>query len=112
LRIEGENVVFDLDQRLSPPDKEKVIKTFVDNYLNALKAAQDIKNLYSSIPLSGDGCNNHGFESGYISWTGLSLKHGLQQIPIENGVVANPGIAVLPFTSTGMGGNYTALQST
>jgi hypothetical protein len=112
LQIEGQAVRFDLDLGWSPAEQTQAIERFQKEYENTLRTSTNVQSLFSSIPLSGDGCDNHGFESGYAGWTGLSLKHGLQMIPIEDGLVNNPGMAPLPFTVTGSGGNYTALTTT
>ncbi|MCB0632933.1 MAG: hypothetical protein R2824_03050 [Saprospiraceae bacterium] len=112
LQIEDQAVTFDLDLSLPPPERTETVERFRKEYENNLRTSTNVQTLFSSIPLSSDGCNNHGFESGYAGWTGLSLKHGLQMIPIEDGLINNPGIALLPFTATGSGGNYTALATT
>lgn len=111
IKIGEQEVVYDLDQRLSRDEQERAIKQFVQQYTDATRASGSVKGLFNSIPLSNDGCNNHGFESNYTGWTGLMLKHATQQIPIENGLITDPGIAVLPFNSTAFGGKYTAIQT-
>lgn len=112
LQIEGQAVTFDLDLSLPADEQRMGIDRFRKDYVHALRSSTDVQSLFSSIPLSNDGCDNHGFESGYAGWTGLSLKHGLMTLPIEDGLVNNPGIAPLPFTATGSGGNYTNLTTT
>lgn len=112
LQIEDQLIIFDLDLSLGEKAQQEVIKEFIENYEESSRAAQSISDLFSVIPLSADACNNNSFESGYAGWTGLKLKHALQQLPIENGLITDPGIAPLPFTGSGMGGKYTALQTT
>jgi len=96
--------------------KEKLNK-FLDNVRtyhinNSQKLSTSIKTILSQIPLSPDGCSNGGFESGYTGWTGLSLKHVSEVLPIEDGLSTNPGIVTLPMTNLAWGGNYTNIEST
>ena len=111
LQIEGQAVIYDLDLSLSQRERDKALERFVQQYSDATRASQSIDDLFTSIPLSNDGCTNNGFESGYSNWTGLMLKHGLQLLPIENGLITDPGIGILPFNGTGFGGKYTSIQT-
>lgn len=83
-----------------------------DQFKPIFKASAQITAILNQIPIEQDACRNGGFEDGYASWTGLSLKHASMTIPIENGLIVNPGIAPLPFVGPAWGQNNTSIETT
>ncbi|QVY65018.1 T9SS type A sorting domain-containing protein [Polaribacter sp. Q13] len=83
-----------------------------DQYKPIFKSSAQISTVLNQIPLSKEACRNSGFEDGYAGWTGLSLKHATMNLPIENGLIVNPGISSLPFTGVSWGQNYTSIETT
>jgi len=113
--VEARNKKFDYeyDVKWSKERLSAEIATFKKSQFEpSFKASTQIKQILQQIKLSEDPCLNGGFEQQYNGWTGLSLKHGSTTLPIENGLILNPGIAPLPFTGTGSGDNYTSIEST
>ncbi|HFX17699.1 MAG TPA: hypothetical protein ENK64_00970 [Flavobacteriales bacterium] len=114
IKIGNEKVILDYDSRLNKSELKKYIENFKKDYIKEhdTKTSNSIKNILGSIPLSSDACVNGGFENDIIAWTGLSLKHGATSLPIENGLITNPGI--LPFSqihNSNSGGNYINIES-
>ena len=113
VNVNGNQVHLDYDQSWSKKDFSIALKEASANQqLERFKASPSISAILGQIPVSQDPCGNGGFEDDYAEWTGLSLRHGATSLPIENGLVVNPGILPLPFTGTGFGQNYTQIEST
>ncbi len=113
VNINGKSTHYDYKTSWSKEKlKQEINKFKVDKISNAFKSSASITQILSQIPISQDACRNGGFEDDYSGWTGLSLKHQNSTIPIENGLITNPGILPLPFTGTGYGQNYTSIETT
>lgn len=96
--------------------KEKLVQG-IENFKRSqsdppFKTSNQIIDILNQIQFVQDPCRNGGFEQGYDTWTGLSLKHSIQTLPIENGLTVNPGIASLPITGPGFGQNHTSIETT
>ncbi|MCL7764872.1 T9SS type A sorting domain-containing protein [Polaribacter sp. Z014] len=113
IEVKERKLNYEYNVRWSKDRLAKEIEIFKqDQFKPTLKSSDQITSLLNQIPLSPDPCRNGGFEDDYASWTGLSLKHSIEVLPIENGLILNPGIASLPFTGLSSGQNYTSIEST
>jgi len=113
--ISKKNVIIDYNSNLKNNELQKYFDDFKKEYLNSSnKASSNIVNILNSIPITTNPCENGGFESNdpYSSWTGLALKHGSTAIPIENGLITDPGIqAFTLLNSTASYGKYIQFQT-
>lgn len=112
VNVNEKQVHLDYDQSWSKQEFSIALREARANQqLESFKASPAINQILNQIPVSTDPCRNGGFESNYNDWTGLSLRHGATTLPIENGLLLNPGILPLPYTGTGSGQNYTSIES-
>ena len=104
---------YEYDVSWTKEVKARNIEEFIKNQSEpSIKSSTQIQSILQNIKVSKNPCANSGFESGYSGWTGLSLKHGSTALPIENGLILNPGISPLPFTGTAYGQNFTSIETT
>ncbi len=112
VNVGGRQVHLDYDASWSSQDFSRALAEISANQkLKSFKASPAISAILDDIPTSSEGCINGGFEDNYLGWTGLSLKHTIETLPVENGLVLSPGIAPLPFTGLGYGQNYTSIET-
>ncbi|WP_418262334.1 T9SS type A sorting domain-containing protein [Flavobacterium faecale] len=103
---------YEYDVSWTKDVKSREIEQFIKNQMTpSFKSSSQILSILQNIKVSQDPCFNSGFESGYSGWTGLSLKHGITTLPIENGLILNPGVLALPYTGLGSGQNFTAIET-
>ncbi|HEX8016257.1 MAG TPA: T9SS type A sorting domain-containing protein [Flavobacterium sp.] len=113
ITVRNVKLQYEYDLSSSKEVKARNIEQFIKNQSEpSIKSATEIQSILQNIKLSKEPCINSGFESGYSGWTGLSLKHGVTILPIENGLTLNPGVSPLPFTGTGYGQNFTSIETT
>lgn len=113
IEVNERKLNFEYDIRWTKDRLYKEIDIFKeDQYKPTFKSSAQITAILNQIPLSNEACRNGGFEDGYAGWTGLSLKHATSSLPIENGLIVNPGISALPFTGLAWGQNYTSIETT
>ena len=113
ITVKNAKVHYEYDLSWTKEVKARNIDQFIKNQSEpSIKSSTQIQSILQNIKLSKDPCVNSGFESGYSGWTGLSLKHGIQTLPIENGLTLNPGVSALPFTGLAYGQNFTSIETT
>jgi hypothetical protein len=113
IQVEDRTLNYEYSVRWSKDRIAKEITIFKEDQIKpTFKASAQITAILNQIPLEQDACRNGGFEDGYASWTGLSLKHAIMTIPIENGLSVNPGILPLPFIGPAWGQNNTSIETT
>jgi hypothetical protein len=113
ITVKNAKLHYEYDLSWSKEIKARNIEQFIKNQSEpSIKSSAQIQSILQNIKVSTDPCINSGFESGYGGWTGLSLKHGLMTLPIENGLTLNPGVSALPFTGTAYGQNFTSIETT
>ncbi|WP_158838835.1 T9SS type A sorting domain-containing protein [Polaribacter sp. L3A8] len=111
IQVKERKLNYEYDIQWTKPRLAKEINIFIeDQYKPTLKSSAQIKSILDKIPLSENACKNGGFEDDYAGWTGIGLKHSIQTLPIENGLILNPGVAALPFTGPAHGQNHTSIQ--
>jgi hypothetical protein len=112
ITVKNTRLHYEFDVSWSKEVKARNIEQFIKNQSEpSIKSSAQIQSILQNIKLSKNPCANSGFESGYSGWTGLSLKHGVTILPIENGLTLNPGISPLPFTGTAYGQNFTSIET-
>lgn len=112
IEVKERKLNYEYNIRWSKDQIAKEITIFKeDQFKPTFKSSTQITSILNQIPLSQDPCRNGGFEEDYASWTGLSLKHATMSIPIENGLILNPGVSPLPFTGLAWGQNHTSIQT-
>lgn len=113
ITVKNAKLYYEYDLSWTKEAKARNIDQFIkDQSEPSIKSSAQIQSILQNIKLSKNPCANPGFESGYSEWTGLSLKHGIQTLPIENGLTLSPGVLGLPFTGTASGQNFTSIETT
>ncbi|MEP7095887.1 MAG: carbohydrate binding domain-containing protein, partial [Flavobacterium sp.] len=113
ITVKNAKLHYEYDLSWTKEVKARNIEQFIKNQSEpSIKSSTQIQSILQNIKVSKNPCANSGFESGYSGWTGLSLKHGIQTLPIENGLTLNPGVLVLPFTGTAYAQNFTSIETT
>ena len=113
ITVRNAKLHYEYDLSWAKEVKARNIDQFIKNQSEpSIKTSAQIQSLLQNIKLSKNPCANSGFESGYSGWTGLSLKHGISILPIENGLTLNPGVSALPFTGLASGQNFTSIETT
>lgn len=112
ITVRNVKLEYEYDLSWTKEVKAKNIEEFIKNQSEpSIKSSTQIQSILQNIKLSKEPCINSGFESGYSGWTGLSLKHGITTLPIENGLTLNPGVSALPLTGTAYGQNFTSIET-